>query len=140
MKICIYSCLFIFVNSIEPISSVKKASKFPDTEQEDMSEINHIDSKDIYPLDNLEMSIEDQLAKLKLLGTSSRDGMRKDVFDKAMDQTDKGKPPKSRQPLLSKRSRKQLATLGDEDRCLSADDLSGMCFFYFLQVKEESTC
>eukprot|EP00795_Rhopilema_esculentum_P008199 gene8199-14133_t len=111
-------------NDTEPISSVKKASKFRDAENEEMSETNDIDSKDIYPLDNVETSIEDQLAKLKFLGSSSRGGLRKDVFDQAMDQTDKGKPPRSRQPLLSKRSRKQLATLGDEDRCLSADDLN----------------
>ena len=114
--------------------------------------------------DAVDRSIQDKLQKLRKLSSSKKGqmGIERVQLDKErgyfgteiepVDADSKSKTEnvnkpssvvKSRQPLLSKRSKKQLKNLGNEERSLSQEDLSGKleillyylvtlsCFSYF---------
>lgn len=109
-------------------------------------ELHVSDERGISPhkIDDVDQSIQDKLQKLKTLSTMKKvqaDGGNEcgsEELDKGMDYVGRvvsskaenlpssNSLVKGRQPLLSKRSKKQLMTLGSEERSFSQEDLSGM--------------
>ena len=75
--------------------------------------------------DKVELSIQDELQKLKLLSSAKQEGTSSGASSPKVSSPSAGRAVKNRPPLLSKRSKKQLATFGEEDRCHSTEDLSG---------------
>ena len=81
--------------------------------------------------DKVELSIQDELQKLKLLSSAKQEGASSGASSPKVLSPSVGRAVKNRPPLLSKRSKKQLATFGEEDRCHSTEDLSGEFYFMF---------
>eukprot|EP00794_Sanderia_malayensis_P011804 gene11804-13027_t len=77
--------------------------------------------------DEIDMSIEDKLQRLKMLSAGgSKVAESLDSLPPRPTQSTAKAATKSRQPLLSKRSKKQLANIGDGKKSLSNEDLSGL--------------
>ena len=125
-------------------SNAKNDYKLGSSSVDSDIEQNGRDGK-VQKVDNVELSIHDKLQKLKSLGSTRKEltaadrepdrkreysGKEKeisveDVALKTENLPSSSSLVKARQPLLSKRSKKQLMNLGNEERSFSQEDLSG---------------
>ncbi len=80
---------------------------------------------------DVQLSIEDDLRRLKLLSGSNSHESIDTLPPKPVLASAASKNAKVRQPLLSKRSKKQLANFGDGGKSQSNEDLAGKFLQYF---------